>query len=381
MMMRSIFLLAATLAFAKEPPPETFMGAEVPSRCSYLAPHRNCILSNEKLHQTNFYTALDFLYWQGGMDGLEYAFQNTGSQFDQTGSVEKLHFPWEPAVRLLVGYHLPYDKWWNLDFAFTYFNSTRQDHSQLVFDRINNPGPGLISVWTAPFAFGDRMIGARWTDASARWHFTADIFDLMLRHNLCVGSALSIEPAFGLKFALLRQHYKVDYTLGNQVFFSTGIPQNLISSSISMKGHSLNLGPEFSLASRWQLATHWSLFSTLSASLLGTRFTMGRDESDYAQNGSGAVFSDFIRISQPAFWTLRPQAALQFGLSWANCYSRPNFVLHYSFSLSYEAQYWWKQNMLLRYVDGGNQSLLTEVAPTQGDLFLQGLTADIGFDF
>jgi hypothetical protein len=37
--------------------------------------------------------------------------------------------------------------------------------------------------------------------------------------------------------------------------------------------------------------------------------------------------------------------------------------------------------MFLRYIDGGHQQLLVQLSPTQGDLFFQGITFDIAFDF
>jgi hypothetical protein len=80
------------------------------------------------------------------------------------------------------------------------------------------------------------------------------------------------------------------------------------------------------------------------------------------------------------YWTYRPQGTVAFGIQWTSCSCRANSVLHYGVSASYEAQYWWKQNMLLRHFDApiaASQSL----SPCQGDLFFQGLNINLLFDF
>lgn len=376
-------LLALTsTAFAETtaPTPETpFIGATPASTYSYLPPSRACIFSDESLEQSQLYLGLEFLYWEGGEEGLDFAFKNKGTQFQQTGTMHRTHFEWHPGVRATVGTHLPWDSWWNLDFSMTYYKSKEIDRIKDFFNRnSSSPGTGIVSVWTAPFAFDNQMIGARWTSASARWNFQTYIFDLMLRHNLCVGSALSVEPAFGLKLALLQQFYKVEYENGNTIFDSSGTDQSLLSSEIGMKNRSINIGPSFGFLSRWVLGSRWSAFGAASGSILGSRFSVTRNEFDYALEGS-TVFSDNVKLSD-TYWAMRPQTALQLGLTWGGCVCRPDSIISYSVSASYEAQYWWKQNMLLRYVDG-NSRIFTEAVPAQGDLFLHGLNIDARLDF
>lgn len=360
--------------------------AQETSSCSYLPPCRNCILLQEPPRQSNLYTALDFLYWEGSEGGLEYAFKNKGTQFQQRGQMHKPHFEWEPAARFLLGYFLSQDKWWTLNFFFTYFGTRVKDQVEHLFDRTSSdPGTGIIAVWTAPFAFGETTLGARWEQSRADWKLRAYIFDGLLGHSLCVSSSLSIQPAFGLKLALLQQRYKVSYELGNTILYGTdgGAPffdQSLISSHINMKNRSWNIGPAFALASRWHFRCHWSAFAAASAALFASHFAVKRNETDLAlDSNSSDILSDFIHLAD-SHWTFRPQAALQLGLSWSHCHCYQNRTLFYALSLAYEAQYWWKQNMLLRYVDGTRQ-IFTELAPTQGDLFFQGLTLDARLDF
>ena len=365
-----------SVAIAQETP---FIGATPASSFSFLPSSRACIFSDESLNQTNLYLGLDFLYWQGGEEGLDFAFKNRGSQFQQTGTMYRSHFEWHPGVRVTAGTHLPWDNWWNLDFSMTYYKSYEIDHVKDFFNQgVSAPGAGIVSVWTAPFAFNNQMVGACWTSASAKWNLQTYIFDLMLRHSLCIGSALSIEPAFGLKLALFKQYYKVKYKNGNTILDRGGSSQTLYSSEIGMKNHSFNLGPSVGFLSRWILGYNWSAFGAIAGSILGSRFSVGHNEFDYALEGA-TVYSDNVYMSDH-YWAMRPQTSLQLGLTWGGCVCRPNSIVSYSVSASYEGQYWWKQNMFLRYVDGNSQ-MFTEAVPTQGDLFLHGLNIDARLDF
>ncbi len=374
----TLLLTTASILFADAT--SCFMDTPVPNNCAYLPPTRSCILCDKNINQSNVYTGVEFLYWEAGLDGLEYAFQNKGTAFHQKGTMHKISGSWEPALRIFLGYHLPHDNW-RLDGSFTYFQTTVDHHTQQLFDRASPNGGGLIATWTSPFAFagntsspsGSTPLNIQWIDALAHWDFTANIVDIMLKHSLCIGTQLSIDPGFGLKIATLQNYYKVLYLTGPNT--ANG---DIHSSNVPMKNRSLNIGPEASLASHWTFNSNWSFNALVSGSLLSSRFSVSRNETDiYSYTGVPAA-TEFIHLND-TYWTFRPQGALHFDLRFGNCLCRQDSVIYYAFSLGYEMQYWWKQNMLLRYVDG--EALRAQVAPTQGDLFFQGLTLGAEIDF
>ncbi len=360
-----------------------FMGTPVPENCAFLPSSRACILCDQNLNQSNVYTGIEFLYWEAGLDGLEYAFQNKGTSSNQKGTMHKINGSWEPAVRLSLGYHLPHDNW-RLDGAFTYFQASVDKHAQQLFDTTNPNGSGLIATWISPFAFqgntssysGSNLLNIQWVDALAHWKFTANIFDIALKHSLCLGTQLSIDPGFGLKIATLQNYYKVTYLTGP---YTRG---NIISSRIPMKNRSLNIGPSVSLGTHWTFDRYWSLNAHIAGSLLSSRFTVARNETDlysfFDSQSNLLLASEYVHLHDN-YWTFRPEADLQFTLRFGNCYCRKDSVIYYAFSLGYEMQCWWKQNMLLRYVDG--EALRAQAVPTQGDLFFQGLTLGAEIDF
>jgi hypothetical protein len=180
--------------------------------------------------------------------------------------------------------------------------------------------------------------------------------------------AITLEPSFGLKMALLQQRYSVLY--------ENGTLSEFVSSSIAMKNRSFNLGPVATIGTRWNVWNHFDFLGSLSGSLLASHFNIGRNESD-VMNVRVSFLTDSVR-ERDAYWALRPEAAITFGFGWSDCICRPTSVLHYGFSASYEAQVWWKQNMLFRFIDQTNAAM---IAPTQGDLFFHGLTLDAFVDF
>ena len=347
------------------------------AECAYLPPNRPCVQSPQLLKQIDVYTQLSYLYWECTERGLDFALKNTGNQFNSQLTYHEPGFNWTSAFRLLLGYHLPLDHW-NIDLVYTNFSNRITDRLKHNFDISSDDafGSGILAVWSSPGAFLSKNIYARWQGAEAKWKIHSYFFDLMLRHDLYNGYAISFQPACGLKMAVLQQRYDVCYQPGNIVYTSTET-ETLSSSQIHMNNRSFNLGPGAGCGSRWALASQWSLFGSLSGALLASHFSIGRNEYDVSSTTSTIIGS--YRVSDE-YWTYRPQTTAVFGVQWGDCSCRKDHVLHYALSASYEAQYWWKQNMLLRHYDGSiaqSQSL----APAAGDLFFQGLNIDLLFDF
>jgi hypothetical protein len=322
------------------------------------------MLPENCLSNADFYCSFDFLYWEGTERGLEFALHNSQSSFQQQIHIHEPDFNFQPAFRIGVGMHLPHDNW-DLEFGYTRFYNQTEDHA--------NAGTlgGIQAVWTSSTAFQGNNYRTLWQDADAKWKMHAHFFDLILKHRLCMSSAITLEPSFGLKMALLQQRFVVDYENGN-----AATPFQFISSHIAMKNRSFNLGPTTTLSTRWNVWDHFDFLGSLSGSLLASHFTVGRNELD-VMSSAVAFFHDSVREGDE-YWAFRPEAAVTFGFGWSDCICRKASVIHYGFSAVYEAQVWWKQNMLFRFIDQTNTGM---IAPTQGDLFFHGLTIDAFVDF
>lgn len=340
-----------------------------PPPCVFLPTARPCVENPCLLNQSDVYLQFSFLYWMAQERGLDYAIKNKTNQFDARGDLYQPSFDWEPAFRVVAGGYLPHDNW-RLDFTYAFYLQTLEDSAKHNF--IGNFGEGLMAVWTAPGAFSDGNIYARWELAETKWKLHANFFDLMLRNDLCSGKQLSFQPACGLKMALLQQRYSVTYSYG-----SSFDDQSFMSSKINLTNRSFNFGPSAGIGTRWCLSPYWNLNGYLGGALLASQFDLGRNEYDLSTTTIKRVGS--YRFNRD-FWTWRPQTTLLFGVEWSDCICSPDRVLHWGFKASYEMQYWWKQNMMLRHIDAPIVQSHT-VASVQGDLMFQGLTVDIFFDF
>lgn len=308
-MKKLLLLLLSSLLYSECCLP---IGTCAPTHCAYLPTASEC---------TDWDISIDFLYWEAIEKGLEYAVKRR---------IEEPRFYFKPAFRVGLGTHLGHDDW-DLEFTYLQYNAHR---SHRTFGAIQ-------AVWTSPFS-------ALWSEAKAKWKLHTHCFNVQLKNRLFISRAISLEPAFGLNLALIQQSFDVDYAASS------------LSSHIGMKNRSLNLGPLFSLNNRWSLSEHFDLLGVFSASLLASQFDVARHET-----GHTSV------IEGNEYWAMRPQAAAALGFGWADCVFRSNRPVYYGLEVFYEAQVWWKQNMLYRFIDQTNSAM---IAPTQGDLFFHGLT-------
>ena len=335
---------------------------------------------HEKYKEKDLFFSLDFLYWESIERGLDYALKNQNNQSNQQLSLYEPHFQWEPAFRLQVGTHLPQDDW-DLSCTYTYFQTKSDNTAQHLFNTSGTPGPGLLAVWICPTAFAGNGVGVRFEQATADWKLRAQILDCGLSREFCVSPALSLEPGFGGRIAWIHQHYDLLYSLGNTIASALGSLSTVLSSELQMLNFSNNFGPFFSCASRFRCGGGWDLFGTLSGAVLASRFHVERKESDFYTNTSSGLQQEYIRLKNN-YWIFSPQGALALGVRFGKCVSLAQQMLYYSLSASYETQIFWKQNQLLQYIDSFQSTTWTaSVVPTQGDLFLHGLTFNFALDF
>ena len=342
------------------------------AECPFLPVDRPCIPSKGPNDQTDVYTEISFLYWEALEKGLDFALKNTQTQYDEKATVHEVVFNFEPACRLKLGTYLP--DGWKIDATWSFFFHTIEANAKDLFDTTATPGPGLIPVWTSPGAFNSDNVYARWEYANTEWKLHANFVDLLLRTDLLMSPGLGFEPAFGVKMAILQQRFNVAYLSGNTINVDS-VLQDLSNSTIHMTNRSLNIGPEVGCALTWHITRRWNVLGSLSGALLGSRFTVGRNEYDASDTVTGSYRNNYN------FWTYRPQASMRLGFQWTDCIPlQGSGRLRFAIGASYEAQCWWKQNMMLRHYDAPTVQSHT-LTSTVGDLFFHGLDIDFLFDF
>lgn len=372
----SIFLAAAPV-FADAPLDPVFH----PIRAQEKQPSapKDLPRESQKNRQEVFFIC-DLLVWDSREEGLEYAYKNTKTQSNQELRSFEPESKFEPGFRVGCGGFLPHDEW-ILGALYTYYSTNRKDSASHDFDVSGSPGPGMISVWTYPSAFLNNNTAARFETAHNHWKLHTSFLDLSLGRECAIGSQFKIVPTFGVRAAWIHQRYEVDYNEGNAIVPSMGTPISILSSSINMNCASNLVGPFFGCGTNWRLGHGWNLFSNTSGAILASHFHIGRGETDLFLNNAGTLQTESIRLHNE-YWTFRPQAQITLGFRFVDTVSYGSRPIQYSFSAAYEAQIWWRQNGLLRYIDTLNStSSGAYVASTQGDLMFHGVNIEAGVQF
>lgn len=323
---------------------------------------------------------IDLLIWDAREEGLEYAYKNTATQTNQKLNSFEPRSKFEPGFRLTFGGHLPYDHW-TLKALYTFYHTKRRASAKENFDQTSAPGPGMIAVWTYPSAFSNNNTGARFTTADNLWQLHASVLDLALSRPCEISPFFTAVPFFAIRSAWIHQYYKASYGDGNLILFGASNQVTVLSSAINMNCSSDNVGPAFGCTCKWLLGKHWDLFSNVSGALIGSYFDVRRRETDLFLDLTDALVIESIRIKNK-YWTFRPQGQMALGISFSDRFHYGRRSVFYHVSAAYEAEIWWKQNQLLRYLDILNaNSSGTNVTPTQGDLMFHGVNLEAGVDF
>jgi hypothetical protein len=333
-----------------------------------------------KASKNEIFFNVDLLVWDAREDGLEYAYKNSGTQNNQELSSFEPHSKFEPAFRLGLGGFLPYDSW-TLGAIYTFYRTERHSSGEFNFNPYGTPGPGMIAVWTYPSAFSNNNNGARFSSAKNTWRLHSSFLDLELGRPCKIASYFTLTPSFGIRSAWLHQRYQVEYANGNLILFGDGDRVAILSSGIDMYTSSNNLGLLFGCGFKWLLGKHWDLFTDLSGSFLASRFDVKRKEIDLFWNLAGILETQSIQLKSE-YWSFRPQGQIALGFRFSDDFFYGTRLVRYHFTAAYEAQMWWKQNQLLRYIDVQNDfSSGANTTPMQGDLMFHGVDLEAGFDF
>lgn len=303
------------------------------------------------LESSDFFFSFDFLYWEGIEEGLEYAQKNT-----KKGDMYEPAFGFNPAFRVGIGTHLSQENW-DVEFLYTRYASASKTHSN----------QDVLPIWTFR-----SDVQTNWSNSLSKWKLNTHLIDLYFKTPLCITSNVALEPALGLKFALLQQQYTVLYK--NRIEES-GPP--FIESKLAMKNRSFNLGMGAKLSTTWCISDHFDLIGKIAGSLLATRFDIGQNAFNLSISEIDGLHVESTRENGD-FWTLRPTASMLIGFGWSSFLCRPKSVIRYGLNASYEGTCFWNENMLFRFMEPSHRATLKT---REGNLVLHGLTIEGFIDF
>lgn len=317
-----------------------------------------------------FFTA-DVLYWHAKVGGTEYAYtdQDPVASLPISGRSKDIDFEWDWGFRVGLGYNFEHDGW-DLQAQYTYFDSNGSDSTRPGQNSSVVPLRGSSSITeiaannNAPFLYC--------ASGKSQFDFDFQSIDLDLGRAYFISGKLSFRPFWGLKTAWLDLEQIVRYTGGPTVVDPNGniISLGLEGSTVHVKDDCdfWGMGPRVGVDSKWHLGNGFSIFGNVAGALL-----FGYFDVDHKERWSNAVDQRIkIHASRHAF---SPTVQMQLGLRYDRYIH--NNKQHLGIGLGFEANYWWRQNQMLKIDD----SQVLKYERYSEDVSMHGVTLDFKWDF
>lgn len=259
------------------------------------------------------------------------------------------YFNWDFGFRTGAGYNMEHDAWdWHLNFTWLHTDASTSSH------RPENAG-------LSPQQGFDIIHHAE--KMRSHWHVHYYVLDLEIGRRYFVSKFLCFRPQFGIENAWICQRRR--YAIKTDV----DPMAKVFGENIYGKNNFWGMGPRAGMEGNWYLTNHFSIIGALNMALQWGRFDTTLSQTNLTTAGKVKtvdVDSDFHRLV--------PNAQMALGLGWgSNINADQN---HLQIRLSYEFQYWWRQNQFLsgQYNDVNFQR-------ESMDLSLNGISLDVRFDF
>jgi hypothetical protein len=342
-------LLASASLVASEPatPPP----AKQPLMPAYTAP-----VDIRVNRSWDAYFVTNYLYWEALQDNMELGIVSppTNSTVSIDGDVINNNVQFSSGFQVGLGFGTNYDGW-NTELLYTWLQNSHSTSKTLD----SSSGEIIFPLWISP-----QILVPPATFTSEKWELNLNVLDWTLGRSSLIGRRLTLYPFFGLRSAWIDQSAHVHYK------DPTSPPGTFYNGT----SHSWSIGPEVGLFSDWLLGAGVKLYGSAEGDLLYTRYTsLNTTEGRKLADGSTQVRR---AVSQHNVNAVRPHCDLEFGVSWGDYFCSNNF--HLDMALGYGFQVFWDQNMFRHFGDdlakGSSQS-------PNGNLYIQGLTASMRFDF
>lgn len=299
----------------------------------------------------DLYFSGSYLYWQPSEENLELGISNASPNnvLPINGNVVNVNFKFKSGYKATLGVFTDTDNW-DAIAEYTWLGGRHSAHS-------NGPvNGGIIPFWGHPANVANDILSGK-----SRWRVRFDLLDVTLGRSCYVGTQLTLRPFFGARAAWIDQKYIVTYT-----------PQITPRYEIRSTNDSWGAGPEAGLDMNFLLGYGTRLIGKVEGDLLFTRYNM-RIKEQNSTNPSGPLAVDF---RQRHLYYLRPHLDLEMGFGWGAYFCNHNY--HIDLSASYCYQIFWSQNMFRMFVSSA--AVGKSFAPN-GDLYIQGATGTLRFDF
>lgn len=309
----------------------------------------------------------DILYWQTRVGGTEFAYSDKHSNaiLPISGRTKDMEFDWDWGLRVGLGYHFAHDRW-DVSAQYTWFETNGSDSSRAGTNSSLVPLKGSSSITNLPGT--PRPTFLYCTSAKSQYQFDFDAVDLELGRAYFISGRLSFRPHWGLKTAWINQEQIVRYTGGepDANMSEAGLQGNTVH--IDDNCDFWGMGPRVGFDTKWHIGNGFSIFGNLATALLFGYFDV-KHEEDYSAYLSNRID---IHANRHAF---SPTVQFMLGLRYDTyVYHQKQ---HLGIGLGFEAQYWWRQNQMLKIDDSAS----LQYERYSEDMSLHGLTVDFTWNF
>ncbi len=302
------------------------------------------------------------LYWHAKVGGTEFAYTDNDpvGTFPIKGRTKDVDFSWDWGLRFGLGYNLDYDGW-DIRAMYTWFDSHGSDSSSAGQNSTIVPLRGSSAI------AGVNNTVAFCNSAKTQYDFDYQTIILELGRAYYVSNRLSFRPHWGLKTAWIDQEQITRYNGGNPSGTNLGLQGNTVH--LREDCDFWGLGPRAGVNSKWHLGKNFSIFGNIAAAIL-----FGKFDVDHKERFS-ALADHRVRLhaNRHAF---SPNLQMQLGLRYDGYFK--NNKHHLGVGLGYEAQYWWRQNQMLKI---NQDRTVLKYDRYSEDVNIYGLTLDVTWDF
>lgn len=315
------------------------------------------------------YADASFTYWQPVQDNMELGSTNTISPaqleagiYLLNGNWINMNFDFAPGFKVGLGMNFNHDNW-DAYSEYTWFRGHSHLHS-------NGPSDGSIAAaFGHPFTVDSNLFNT----GSEDWKLHMDFVDVELARSYYVGTKLSFRPFVGARGAWIRQRLHTRY-INENIVIGSQVSANPGTLNTVQKSQSWGVGPRVGLYTNWMLGQGFRIFGNGLGDILYTQYTtLGYNES-FIDAGTGAI--TIVHTTQKNTGTLRTHLDIEVGFAWGCYFDKNNW--HVDLSAGYGFQVFFDQNMFRRYLDNNS---IGDSLVENGNLYVQGLTASMRFDF
>jgi hypothetical protein len=315
------------------------------------------------------YADVAFVYWQPIQENMEVGVINhTGAvsiagigdttpfvAFPQgfRGRRVEMGFDYKPGFEVTLGTYFNRDNW-DVMGRYTWFHNTQSKSTSVVGT------DQLFATYGHPLFLGQNA----YQSVSASWKLDMDIADLTVGRWYYVGKNLTVRPSVGARGAFIHQRNTVTYVGNGSV---TGSTADTATNHLTTK--SWAVGPEIALDLNWNFCRGFRFYGCTEADLIYTRYPTSRAKYSHTATSTFKVVSDPVNA-------VRTHLDLELGFGWGMHLFCHKYYL--DLAAGYEFQAFFDQNMFQYYSD--DIMIVANESP-RGNLYLQGLTARLKFDF